>query len=186
MIGILFSSKKPEIKLLLNFFGKVVDVGRNCITLYQHYINPNPRKIRYIWQAMKSIRSIASVSLTLLVFISSTSFMVGMHVCSGKIENIALFSKAEGCEKERNLPPCHRHEKAPCCDDEAIVHEGEDFNASYSEVSVPSISFVALASPAIILSEIIPVNYLSKVKHFNYDTPLRACDLTVAHQVFLI
>jgi hypothetical protein len=69
--------------------------------------------------------------------------MVGMHVCSGKIENIALFSKAEGCEKERNLPPCHRHEKAPCCDDEAIVHEGEDFNASYSEVSVPSISFVA-------------------------------------------
>ncbi len=112
--------------------------------------------------------------------------MVGLHICSGKIENIALFSKAEGCEKERNLPPCHRHEKVPCCDDEAIVHEGEDFNASFSEVSVPSISFVALASPVLILSEIIPVNYLTKVKHFNYDTPLRACDLTVTHQVFLI
>lgn len=135
---------------------------------------------------MKGIRTIASVTLALLVFFSSTSFMVGMHFCSGEIQNIALFTKAEGCEKEKKLPPCHRHETVPCCDDEAIVHEGEDFNASFPEVSVPTISFVAIAPPSIILSEIIPVTYLPKVKHLNYDTPFRACDLTVTHQVFLI
>ncbi|MBN8651530.1 MAG: hypothetical protein J0L67_08880 [Cytophagales bacterium] len=135
---------------------------------------------------MKSLRTIASLTLALLVFVSSTSFMVGMHICSGEVQNIALFTKAEGCEKEKKLPPCHRHEKSSCCDDEAIVHEGEDFNASFSEVSIPPVSFVAIVLPAIILSEIISVNYLSKVKHFNYDTPLRACDLTVAHQVFMI
>lgn len=135
---------------------------------------------------MKSIRTIASVTLALLVFVSSTSFMVGMHICSGEIQNIALFAKAEGCEKEKKLPPCHRHETVPCCDDEAIVHEGKDFNASFSEANVPPTSFVAIASPIVVLSEIIPINYLTKVKHFNYDTPLRTCDLTVAHQVFLI
>jgi hypothetical protein len=135
---------------------------------------------------MKSLRAIASVTLALMVIVSSTSFMVGMHICSGEIQKIALFTKADGCEKERKLPPCHRQEKSSCCDDEAIVHEGEDFNASSSEVSIPPVSFVVIAPPAIILSEIIPVSYLPKVKHFNYDTPLRACDLTVAHQVFLI
>jgi len=106
--------------------------------------------------------------------------------CLLRLRAATLFTKAEGCEKEKKLPPCHRHEKSSCCDDEAIVHEGEDFNASFSEVSIPPVSFVAIVLPAIILSEIIPVNYLSKVKHFNYDSPFRACDLTVAHQVFLI
>ncbi|HRE68199.1 MAG TPA: hypothetical protein PLM56_09115 [Cyclobacteriaceae bacterium] len=134
---------------------------------------------------MKNLRPIASFTLALLVFMSSTSFMVGMHFCSGEIKHVALFTKAEGCEKEKELPPCHRHAKVTCCDDETIVHEGEDFSAS-SEVSIPGISFVALASPAILLSEIIPANYSSLVKHLNYDTPLRTCNLTITHQVFLI
>lgn len=135
---------------------------------------------------MKSLRAIASVTLALLVFVSSTSFMVGMHICSGEIQNIALFTKADGCEKEKQLPPCHRHEKSSCCDDEAIVHEGEDFNASFSEITIPPVSFVAIIAPSVILSDIIPVRHSSAAKYFNYDTPLRACDLTVAHRVFLI
>ena len=135
---------------------------------------------------MKNLRSIASFTLALLVFMSSTSFMVGMHFCSGEIKHVALFTKAEGCEKEKELPPCHRHAQSTCCDDETIVHEGEDFNAASSEVSIPPVSFVAIALPTIILSEIIPANYSAKVKYVNYDTPLRACDLTIAHQVFLI
>lgn len=135
---------------------------------------------------MKNLRIIASLALALLVFMSSTSFMVGMHFCSGEIKHVALFTKAEGCEKEKELPPCHRHQTSSCCDDETVIHEGEDFNATSTQVSIPLVSFVAIATPTIILSEIIPANYFAKVKHFNYDTPLRACDLTVAHRVFLI
>jgi hypothetical protein len=135
---------------------------------------------------MKGFRTILSVTLALLVLVSSTSFMVGMHLCSGEVQNVALFSKAQACEKEMKMPPCHRHQTSSCCDDEIINHEGEDFNAVSSEVSIPPVSVVAIAPPAILLSEIIPVNYISKAKYFNYDTPLRACDRTVAHQVFLI
>jgi len=47
---------------------------------------------------MKSLRTITSLTLALLVFVSSTSFMVGMHICSGEVQNIALFTKAEGCD----------------------------------------------------------------------------------------
>lgn len=135
---------------------------------------------------MKNFRPIASVILALLVLVSSTSFMVGMHLCGGEIQNVALFTKAQACEKEMKMPPCHRHLTSSCCDDETIVHEGEDFNTASSEVSIPPVSFVAIALPTIILSEIIPANYSAKVKYVNYDTPLRACDLTIAHQVFLI
>lgn len=135
---------------------------------------------------MKSFRSIASVILALLVLVSSTSFMVGMHLCSGEVQNVALFSKAQPCEKEMKMPPCHRHQTSSCCDDETVIHEGEDFNATSSQVSIPLVSFVAIATPTIILSEIIPVNYSAKVKYVNYDTPLQACDLIIAHQVFLI
>jgi hypothetical protein len=135
---------------------------------------------------MKSFRSIVSLILALLVLVSSTSFMVGMHLCSGEVQNVALFSKAQPCEKEMKMPPCHRHQTSSCCDDETIVHEGEDFNTVSSEVSIPPVSFITIAPPVIMLSEIIPFHYISEAKLSNYDTPLRACDRTVAHQVFLI
>ncbi|MBS1681484.1 MAG: hypothetical protein JST48_07210 [Bacteroidetes bacterium] len=135
---------------------------------------------------MKSLRSIASTALTLLVLLSSTSFRVGMHFCGGEVQNIALFTKANGCEMEKKLPPCHRQEKKSCCKDEVILHNGEDFNAASVEVSIPPISCIALAAPVIILSEVIPIDHSSRTNHFNYDSPLRASDRTVAHRTFLI
>lgn len=135
---------------------------------------------------MKGFRTILSVTLALLVLVSSTSFMVGMHLCSGEIQNVALFSKAQACEKEMKMPPCHRHQTSSCCDDETVIHEGKNFSATSSQVSIPPVSFVTIATQTVILSEIIPANYSSKAKYLNYDTPLRACDLTVAHRVFLI
>jgi hypothetical protein len=43
--------------------------------------------------------------MAFLVLISSSSFMVGIHRCAGEIQNMALLSKAEGCEIEKNLHP---------------------------------------------------------------------------------
>jgi hypothetical protein len=143
--------------------------------------NPLP-----LYQAMRSVRSIVSCVFILLVFVSSTPFMVGIHFCSGKIQNLALFARAEGCEKEKNLPPCHRRENSSCCDDAAVVHEGEVFNASVSKSGVPPVSFVPIAFPAFILSDINRGNFNAKEKIFKYDTPLRTRDRTVAYQVFLI
>lgn len=135
---------------------------------------------------MTKVRAIFSFALAVLVLLSSTSFMVGMHFCGGEIQNIALFNKAERCEMEMIMPPCHRQEASSCCDDETVVHTGEDFSASLTELNIPVAQFVVATLPSIILTEVIPTFDLSDVKHFNYDSPLRACDLTISLQVFLI
>ena len=135
---------------------------------------------------MKAIRSISAVVLAVLVLLSSTSFMVGMHLCQGEIQNVALFSKADGCEMEQRLPPCHRHEKAPCCDDETIINSADDFKASvtYDQPAAQNSTFIA--RPFVLISELIPATSVARLKYYNYDPPLRSHDLTVEHQVFLI
>lgn len=135
---------------------------------------------------MKAFRPIAAVVLVLLVLVSSTSFMVGMHLCMGEVQNIAFFSKAEGCEKEQSLPPCHRHTKAPCCDDETVIHEADDFKASVAHNHAPVPAPMDIEQPLILISEVIPTAPLARLRYHNYDPPLRSCDLTVEHQVFLI
>jgi len=136
---------------------------------------------------MSFLRTIFAFAAIFLVVVSSSSFMVGVHFCSGDIKNLALFAKAEGCEKEQKLPPCHKHIAAPCCEDETIVHESEGFKASFSELILAPGYSGDFALPEVIVAEIIPASPTSKVNHFhNYDPPLRSHNLTVTHCVFLI
>lgn len=135
---------------------------------------------------MKVIRSISAVLLALLVLVSSTSFMVGFHICMGEVQNVALFTQADGCEKEKSLPPCHRHLKAPCCADETYVHDGDDFKASIELYNVVAPAPVDIEQPMVLISEVIPASPISHIQYYNYDPPLRSWDLTVEHQVFLI
>src|SRR5688572_17526973 len=107
---------------------------------------------------MKAIRSISAVLLALLVLVSSTSFMVGMHICMGEVQNLALFTKADACEKEKSLPPCHRHQKAPCCEDETYVHDGDDFKASNAHFHVVAPAPIDIEQPMILISEVIPAS----------------------------
>lgn len=135
---------------------------------------------------MKAIRSISAVILAILVLLSSTSFMVGMHLCQGEIQNVALFSKADGCEMEQRLPPCHRHTNAPCCDDETIINEADDFKASVTHYQPAASTSLDVEQPLVLIAEIVPAASVARFKYYNYDPPLRSLDLTVAHQVFLI
>lgn len=135
---------------------------------------------------MKALRSISAVVLALLVLLSSTSFMVGIHLCMDEIQNIALFSKADSCEKEQSLPPCHRHTKAPCCEDETVINKGDDFKASIGQYHVVVPAPLDIEQPLVFISEVIPSAPLSRTRYNNYDPPLRSWDLTVEHQVFLI
>lgn len=135
---------------------------------------------------MKPLRTIATVLLALLVLVSSTNFMVGVHFCSGQIQNIALFTKAEGCAKEQKLPPCHRHMKAPCCEDETVIHNAEDFKASPTHFNINAPAAIDLEQSMVVIAEIIPATPAARVKYYNYDPPLRSSDFTVAYQVFII
>lgn len=124
--------------------------------------------------------------MAFLVLVSSSSFMVGIHRCAGEIQNMELLSKAEGCDMQKNLPPCHKHLSAPCCEDEAILHEGEGFKASVSDIAIAISPALALKLPHVILSEIITSVPFLQPDYYNYDPPLRSDDITVSHRVFLI
>lgn len=135
---------------------------------------------------MKAFRTISAVILALLVLVSSTSFMVGFHICMGQVQNIALFTKADSCEKEKNLPACHRHTNAPCCADETFVHKGDDFKGSIEHIHIGAPVPVVIEQPLVLISEVIPSAPIARVQYNNYDPPLRSYDLTVEQQVFLI
>lgn len=135
---------------------------------------------------MKLLKTIGVFALTILVLLSSSSFLVGVHFCKGSLKQVAILAKAEGCEKEKKLPPCHKHLASPCCEDETIVHEGEGFKASFSHVTISPSLPQDIALPEVILAEVIPSLPSSKPSYYNYDPPLRSYDLTVTHRVFLI
>ena len=135
---------------------------------------------------MKLFRTLSAALLATLVLVSSTSFVVGFHICMGVVENVALFSKADSCEKEANLPPCHRHQNAPCCTDKTFFHEGNDFKASVAHIHLVAPAPVDTAQALLLISEVIPSAPVSRTPYYNYDPPLRSCDLTIEHHVFLI
>ena len=135
---------------------------------------------------MKIFRPIVSIAFAILVLFSGSDLMVGIHLCSGQIKSIALFKKAEGCEKEKKLPPCHRQESIPCCQDETIVHNAQDFKGSETQIIIAPVTLIDVIQPSVLLSEIIPSLNIPLPQYYNYDPPLRPYDITIALHVFLI
>lgn len=135
---------------------------------------------------MKAFRTISALVLAFLVLVSSTSLVVGMHSCGGEVQDIAFFSKAEGCKKEQKFPPCHRHATVPCCEDETVINEGGDLKGSAADIQILPFAPVHVQQALVLISEIIPSMPDVRTKYYHYDPLLRSCDLTVAHQAFLI
>jgi hypothetical protein len=135
---------------------------------------------------MKRIRPIVSIMLALLTLFSASSVTVGIHFCQGKVKNLAFFSKAESCEREQKLPPCHRHKAAPCCEDETIVHEGQSFQSLSSDITIAAAPVTDILQTPVLLAEIIPASVQAQTRYYNYDPPLRSEDRIVTHRIFLI
>lgn len=132
---------------------------------------------------MSLLRRIVALSFACLVLVSSTSFMVGMHHCGGHLKHVALFEKAEACEMEQQIPPCHRTASNSCCEDVTVVHEDEDFSASQSLDIQPAFSADVLAT-SVLVAEIIPTS--SPVLVPVYHPPVVSLDRPVALRVILI
>jgi len=135
---------------------------------------------------MKRYRSIVSVVFAILVLFSSSSFIVGIHLCCGHVQDVALFTPAEDCGMGNTMPPCHRPALKTCCENEAIIHSGDDFKASVKGVMLPHVPAMDMELPHVLIAEIIPSLQLTPTEFYNYDPPLRKADLTVSLQVFLI
>jgi hypothetical protein len=137
-------------------------------------------------KAMKFLKTISIFALAFLVLVSSSSFVVGIHWCRGEIFNMSVLSHAEGCGMEKDVPPCHKQMVASCCEDDTILHEGEGFKASLSDINVTASPALDVQPPAVIVAEIVPSLPLLRPAYYNYDPPLRSHDLTVSYSVFLI
>ena len=127
-----------------------------------------------------------SSAFALLVLFSSSSFIVGFHLCGDRVQNIALFTRAEGCGMEKKMPPCHKHESKPCCEDKTIVHDAQDFNGHTNQIIISAAHVIHLAPPVLLIAEIIPAPAFFFNHHRDYDPPLRETDVTVDLQVFII
>lgn len=124
-----------------------------------------------------------SVFFACLVLVSSTSFMVGIHHCGGHLKNIALFSKAEACEMEQQVPACHRINNTSCCDDLAVIHDNEDFSGPVA-VEYSPVLFADDLATDVLLAEVIPASSPATVSV--YHPPILDMDRPVVHRVFLI
>jgi len=135
---------------------------------------------------MKLFQIISTIAFCLLVFISSSSFIIGIHLCRGNVQDVALFTKAESCVNEKKVPPCHRHESKPCCEDETVIHQGQDIKAGITKVELLALPAIDIDQPLVLIAEVIPSAPESHFQYFHYDPPFRSSDLTVSFQVFLI
>lgn len=135
---------------------------------------------------MKVVRTILVTFYCLMILLSSSSFMIGIHFCSGQVQDVALFTEAQRCVNDNKIPPCNMHESKPCCEDEAVVHKGDDLKVLQSDINLITLEGVDIEQPPVFISEIIPSAPLSRIQYHNYDPPPRSCDFRVEQQVFLI
>jgi hypothetical protein len=118
--------------------------------------------------------------------LSSSNFMVGIHFCSGEIQNIGFLTEAEACEKEQSTPPCHRHTTTPCCEDETILHHSDELKSSLSHVHAAAPLAMDMVDFEVLVSEVIPESPASRTPYFLYDPPGPSLDITITNQVLLI
>jgi hypothetical protein len=87
--------------------------------------------------------------------VSSTSFNVEIHRCSGNVADVAFFGKAEPCGMQKAAPSCHKSSTIPCCDDDELLHDGEDFEISKTDVKLDPIVQIVVLPPSLIIAEIV-------------------------------
>jgi hypothetical protein len=138
---------------------------------------------------MKAIRPTLCLFLAVLVLVSSTSFMVGMHKCNGEIKNITFLTHAEGCGHQEKMPPCHKAKQQSCCENGDILHEATDFSSQFSNVELQVFAAgFQLAITDVVISIIIPdpASVFFATKFFHYYIPIPLEDRPVSNRVLLI
>jgi hypothetical protein len=142
---------------------------------------------------MKIIRAISSLILAVLVLITSTSFMVGIHVCRGHIKEIALMKKAKPCAMEQlaeelgfSKDNCHAAPMKGCCEDRTINFKGNDYKyKATQQIILPSNTTVPTQAP-VLISVVLPIQPIRSYGFQSYRPPSMSRDVTILVQSFLI
>jgi len=119
---------------------------------------------------------------------STSNFIVGIHVCGKKVQNVAFLSHAAHCldDDTHRFCSCHTSVSGQCCGDEAVVHKANELTSSTTSAYSAPPMLVAISQNSFAISEIIPTHQTLFSGRFNYDPPPESRDLTTIFLTFLI
>ena len=140
----------------------------------------------------KSVHLIARAThiiLAVLLFISSTGFVVNKHYCQNELKSMAIFHKAEPCHQEKAMKSCPMHssgekEKKGCCDDETEYVKASDEQVASSFQIDLQVTPVLLAAIFVVFNIELPALDSNTLHYLTYKPPIVLNDLSVLLQVF--
>ncbi|MBW3545036.1 MAG: hypothetical protein KY428_05435 [Bacteroidetes bacterium] len=146
---------------------------------------------------MSLLRRTLFITLSLLMLVSSIGLSVGLHMCSGALQDMALFHKAEACSMEHKQQPPACHGEADdqdhntgndCCQDSLIVIDGiDDAMASKAQISLKQSDLPSIAA----FQQAVCILHMLQVEApvsptLSYAAPPIVRDIPVLLQSFLI
>ncbi len=142
------------------------------------------------------------IILSLLVFVSSSGFIINSHYCQNELKSQALFVQPITCHEAAKMPThCPKHQKWVSCKKKHKKGEQEDkncckTNAEYfhleqdQQVQVIEFqefnNFVLIATVFTFLHIDLPVVDTTTPQYLNYKPPLIVCNFQTALQTFLL
>ncbi|MEN8186009.1 MAG: hypothetical protein ABFR05_02640 [Bacteroidota bacterium] len=140
---------------------------------------------------MKEIlKKTAAIFMSLIVLFTTMSFTVSEHYCGDKLVDTAIFSKAESCGMEMEIPSPSESkdcslDKEDCCNDITKIVEGQ--NELSTQISNPDFDQqVFIASFVYTYINLFKGLDQNIVPFKNYVPPLIVRDIQVLDNVFLI
>jgi len=137
---------------------------------------------------LKFLHSFFSFLLAVLILLSTSSFTIKKHFCSGFLIDSAVFTQVEKCSNE----PCSNSSKETivtqpdCCDDVIDKVEGQEviIHKKFDDLDYHQQLFLLAFTES--YSYIFESSSRQVVPHRHYIPPILVRDFQVFHQDFLI
>lgn len=143
---------------------------------------------------LKTYHRIIAVTLSLLMFITSTGFSMDVHFCKGQFKSFALFKEANSCHEKQKVCPMHgtvmsmdTEQDSDCCSNRSF--EIEDLDEDFS---LTNASAQAESSTAFIIAYLFSFfngeidRETSEIKVGDQPPPLLTRDIYVLNESFLL
>lgn len=136
---------------------------------------------------IKFLQSVSSFLLAILILLSTSSFTIKKHFCSGFLVDSAVFAQVERCAETSCFSTSETSVTQPdCCDDEVHLIEGQEVVTSKKIDDLDyeqQLVWFTLSESYFHLFESMPAQ-LSP--HRDYIPPILVADIQILHQDFLI
>jgi len=116
---------------------------------------------------MKFTRTIFLMTMCVLVLLSTSNFVIAIHICGKKVRTVAFLSRVNNYQNRETNPicSCRTNKSEHCCRYEAIVHEANDSILSPTYVHHIPPTVIDVIYRAIVVSEIVPTHQTLFARH---------------------